>query len=409
MEGDNDHSDTRERYGRNLFEDDDKCGNRNKWNQGDPLFLSNSDHPGAQLSTSVFDGTNFLSWGRAIEMALGAKKLGFIKGTCIRPERGSLEHGKWERADYMMRCWLLNSMSKDVARGFIYVDSSKQLWDELSERYGQINGPMIFQLKRKLNNTTQDELTVAEYYMKLKKIWDELQVLEGLPECACGALLQCSCSILKRVLEAYSRGKLMQFLMGLNDNFENIRSQVLPMEPLPTVNRAYYLVQQVERQKEVTNGKQTTQENSALNANRQYNNSQSNYNNNKQNTNNNSGYSSVNQGRRDFKRTRVETRKCHHCNQKGHIVEQCFFLHGFPEWYKGPRDKFPQKGSANSAGNVEQGGKDSPFDDDVLGTTQREKQPDNALVAAVYQEVVKLMKGKGLAKNSYANFAGKIS
>lgn len=29
-------------------------------NMGDHLFLSNSDHPEAQLSTTVFDGSNFL-------------------------------------------------------------------------------------------------------------------------------------------------------------------------------------------------------------------------------------------------------------------------------------------------------------------------------------------------------------
>lgn len=101
----------------------------------------------------------------------------------------------------MVRCWLLNSMSKDIAEGFIYVNSTKQLWEELFERYGQVNGPLIYQLRRKLSNTAQGELVMAEYYMRLKKIWDELQVLEGYPKCVCGVLQKCPCGILKKVLE----------------------------------------------------------------------------------------------------------------------------------------------------------------------------------------------------------------
>lgn len=60
-------------------------------------------------------------------MALGAKqKLGFIKGTYIRPNIDSLDCPRWERADYMVRCWLLNSMVKEISKGFVYVQLAKQ-------------------------------------------------------------------------------------------------------------------------------------------------------------------------------------------------------------------------------------------------------------------------------------------
>ncbi|GAV62904.1 LOW QUALITY PROTEIN: UBN2_3 domain-containing protein, partial [Cephalotus follicularis] len=44
------------------------------------------------------------------------------------------------------------------------------------------------------------------------------------------------------------RDRLLQFLMGLNDSYTAIRSQILLMNPLPTVNKAYSLVLQEERQ-----------------------------------------------------------------------------------------------------------------------------------------------------------------
>lgn len=163
----------------------------------DPLILSNSDHPCSQLVATNFDGANYMTWVRGIMMALGAKnKLGFIAGSCAKPTQVcSMEYQKWVRADYMVRCWMLNSMSSTISEGFMYVDSSKQLSDELRERYGQTNGPLIYQLKRKLAGIVQGSLTVGEYFHKLKRIWDELQVLEGIPICTCGVMSQCTCEM----------------------------------------------------------------------------------------------------------------------------------------------------------------------------------------------------------------------
>lgn len=100
----------------------------------------------------------------------------------------------------MIRCWILNSMNKDLFEGFIYVTAAKDLWDEISERYGQSNAPFIYQLRRRLGNLTQGDSSIAEYYMKLKKIWDELQVLEGMPQCSFGKIVQCKCEIIKKIL-----------------------------------------------------------------------------------------------------------------------------------------------------------------------------------------------------------------
>jgi len=44
----------------------------------------------------------------------------------------------------------------------------------------------------------------------------------------------------------------MHFLMHLNENYEAIRGQILLLDPLPTVNGAYSMVQRVETQRNVT-------------------------------------------------------------------------------------------------------------------------------------------------------------
>ncbi|GJT50340.1 retrotransposon protein, putative, ty1-copia subclass [Tanacetum coccineum] len=48
------------------------------------------------------------------------------------------------------------------------------------------------------------------------------------------------------------RSKLMHFLMRLNDDFEAVRNQIMSMDPFPNINKAYYIVQQVEKHKQVT-------------------------------------------------------------------------------------------------------------------------------------------------------------
>ena len=111
---------------------------------------------------------------------------------------------------------------------------------------------MIYQLERELSQITQGNLTISAYFNKLKKCWDELQNLNGLPTCNCGKMLECTCAVIEKVVERDSNYKLIQFLMKLSNGYENVRSQILVMDPLPTVNKAYYIVQQIEKQKQVT-------------------------------------------------------------------------------------------------------------------------------------------------------------
>nr|GEX69397.1 hypothetical protein [Tanacetum cinerariifolium] len=215
----------------------------------DPLSISNSDHPGMVLTQTPFNRGNFLRWSRNIKMALGAKlKLGFIDGTCAKPTVTDVNYQRWIRCDYMVTCWVLNSMITELSNAFLYTQSAQELWKGITERYGQSNGPLIYQLKRELSHICQVSLNIASYFTKLKRCWDELQNLNGLPTCTCGKMRDCSCGILDKFLEIDSRSKLMQFLMKLSDEYKAVKSQILGMDPLPSVNKAYYIVQQIEKQ-----------------------------------------------------------------------------------------------------------------------------------------------------------------
>lgn len=156
------------------------------------------------------------------------------------------------------------------------------------------------------------------YHDKLKRFWDELHILRSFSSCTCGILSKCSCDFLKRLSKFDYEEKLMQFLLGLDCGFDNAISSILAMDPLPSISRAFYLAEQMEKQKEV----------SSLNAilgNHEI-----------------SAFVTLfnksickkrkNCYRKDCRKDKVD-RSCDFCKKQGHIRDTCFKLKGFPEWF----------------------------------------------------------------------------
>ena len=82
---------------------------------GDPLSLCGSDHPGSMLTNKQFNGDNYVEWSNSTHMALGAQlKLGFVNGSCAKPDANSANFQRWITCEYMVRCWLLNSFVSNI-------------------------------------------------------------------------------------------------------------------------------------------------------------------------------------------------------------------------------------------------------------------------------------------------------
>ena len=93
-----------------------------------------------KLSSMLLNEFNYLSWSRAITIALGGRsKLGFINGTIKSPEVGSLEHEAWLSKDQLVISWILNSMESNLAEIFSYSESSLDLWNAIRDMYGNQN------------------------------------------------------------------------------------------------------------------------------------------------------------------------------------------------------------------------------------------------------------------------------
>ncbi|KAK9167857.1 hypothetical protein Scep_003048 [Stephania cephalantha] len=298
-----------------------------------PYHLQNSDHPGMVLVSNSLTGFNYISYSRAMTIALGAKtKLGFADGSCLKQADEDPLLKRWIKVDYMVTSWILNSISKEIVEVFLYISSSYTLWQELQERYGECNGPLLYQFKREICSINQGGLTISIYYTKLKKLWDEVVCLAPIPTCKCGAS--------SKIVVLDSNDKLMQFLMGLNDIYDHVRNQILVMDPFPTVNKAYSMILRVKKQKEVNVSFSSGLENAMML---------------KYIPNKSAGTS----GKGTFrKNVNKDDSFCEYCKAKRHTKDTCFKLHGITYWYKKGIEKRSNGDNMKSFANM----LDSPLD-----------------------------------------------
>jgi len=147
------------------------------------------------------------------------KKIGFVNGKISKPDLDSPLYEDWESGNTMMLSWMINSMHVDVSNSIMYCETAREMWIELQNLFSQRNGSKIYNLQREISHISQNQMLVTEYYTKFKRLWDQLLNYEPLPECSCGTI--------KLLSASHNKAYVMRFLMGLNENFKTLRSQIL--------------------------------------------------------------------------------------------------------------------------------------------------------------------------------------
>ncbi|KAL0009562.1 hypothetical protein SO802_011064 [Lithocarpus litseifolius] len=266
-----------------------------------PLYLHHEESPGAMLVYQPLVGENYPTWARSMRMALIAKnKLGFIDGTLTLSSpmvKTPSTIQAWIRCNKMVASWILNSVSQEIATSIIY--TALEIWNNLKERLSQRNGLRIFQLQKDIVGITQGQSSITSYFTQLKVLWDELQNVQPFPVCSCGS---CTCNLGQKLSDLQHQDLVMQFLMGLNESYSQVRAQILLMDPLPSINEVYSFLIQEERECSV-------EKNLDLAGN----------NNNKNSKGKNNS-------------------TCNHCGMMGHIVEKCYKIYGYPPSFR-PKGK----------------------------------------------------------------------
>ncbi|GKE74125.1 ribonuclease H-like domain-containing protein, partial [Tanacetum coccineum] len=246
--------------------------------------------------------------------------MGFVNGTCNRAtylaSAPLLE--QWDRCNAVVLNWILSSLSQDVYLGHVFSDNAESVWKELQETYDRIDGSIVFNLLQKINTFKQGGLPVSEYYHKLNSLWREFDILTKLPNCTCAARTE--------LVDHGKLLKLMQFLMGLDDIYQPIRSSLLTREILPEVKDAFVIISREESHKGIPPSSVKTDKPQVSAFVSRQNDNNRNRNNNWSNNGNN------------VNRVYYDSFLCKNYGLKGHTVDRCFEIIGYPPGNVGKND-----------------------------------------------------------------------
>ncbi|CAN0881766.1 hypothetical protein LINGRAHAP2_LOCUS14425 [Linum grandiflorum] len=96
-----------------------------------PFYISSGDNPALVIVPVVLTGAaDYYSWARSVHMALMSKnKLGFID---------PLFHS-WRRANALVLAWLNKAVSPKISQSVLWLESAREVWIDLQERFCRSN------------------------------------------------------------------------------------------------------------------------------------------------------------------------------------------------------------------------------------------------------------------------------
>jgi len=140
---------------------------------------------------------------------------------------------------------LINSVTKGIGQSVLFSATARDVWLQLEKRFGEADGTRIFRILRDLYVVSQNNLSIADYFTHIKKMWDDYNSMVTIPHCGCG--IKCASRIAAQ--QMIQDQHLMQFLVGLNDDYKVVQGSILMMKPLPSIDQVYQLLVQEEKQR----------------------------------------------------------------------------------------------------------------------------------------------------------------
>ncbi|XP_035838860.1 uncharacterized protein LOC118486484 [Helianthus annuus] len=275
-----------------------------KLDASDPLYLHASDSSSLSIVNIKLKGTeNYVEWSNAMKLALMAKnKLGFVDGTCAKSESNDTLARQWDRCNSVVLTWILNSVSDELYVGQVYSKLASEVWNDLKETYDKVDGSVVFRLYQKINFVSQNGSSVSEYYHRINTMWKQFDAMLQLPSCTCDASTKFN--------EFNQLIKLMQFLMGLDDVYQHVRTNLLTRDPLPSVKTAFSIISREESHRGSNSISKTPNVGFVAKTNQ------------------------FSDNKKRFNNGPNPNLKCTHCNKIGHVIDKCFELHGYPSSYR---------------------------------------------------------------------------
>jgi len=85
---------------------------------------------------------------------------------------------------------------KILEKTFYFLLQLEMFGCKLEQRFGEANGTKIFRVLRDLCIVSHNDLSVADYFTQIKKMWDDYNSMISIPpRCSCGI----TCASLKAI------------------------------------------------------------------------------------------------------------------------------------------------------------------------------------------------------------------
>ncbi|ONI30271.1 hypothetical protein PRUPE_1G241200, partial [Prunus persica] len=325
----------------------------------------NSNHHdlmNVQLLPTKLDGTNYLAWSHFVRLYITGKgRIGYLTGEKKQPDDTDPKFITWVEEDAMLRSWLLQAMTPDISLGYMRLDSEHAIWDAVSQTYYEGGcDAQIYELKRRIQATTQQRKMLETYFNSLQALWQELDYYQPWD-------MKCSndTAALKKRIE---KERTFELLASLNLDLDQVRIQVLGKDPFPSLREAYaYVRAQALHRSTMAPLVHQSSYSAAVSS-------------------GNVAKSSKSDDKDDL--------KCDYCHQTKHVREHCFKLNGYPPWW-------PGKKGEKAEGSKRGGGKRSRSSFKAYHTSSSDQndQPTSQLSSAqmeqIAQECARLLSDKG--------------
>ena len=124
----------------------------------------------------------------------------------------------------------------------MFLSTTREIWETIQQTYSKVKDALvIFDVKTKINATKQGQLPIIEYYNLIRGLWLELDQYQAIK-----MICKEDTATLNRILE---RDQIMEFLAGLNLEFDQVHLQVLGKDNLPNLNEVFAIVRSEENRR----------------------------------------------------------------------------------------------------------------------------------------------------------------
>ncbi|XP_048629951.1 uncharacterized protein LOC125602285, partial [Brassica napus] len=193
-------------------------------------------------------GPNYLLWSRLAKTAIGGKGLwshcisdapNHSKAVATQAEGEAsskpVSEDRWLQEDLTVLSILQSSLDPSILEAYSYCESAKELWSTLKKIYGNLsNLSRVFEIKKAINNMSQEEEEFTTHLGKFRALWSELEMLR--PQSFEPDVLN----------ERREQDKVFGLLLTLSPTFSGLIKHLLRSEKLPTLEEVCAQVQKEE-------------------------------------------------------------------------------------------------------------------------------------------------------------------